>query len=446
MERKLFGTDGIRGHANVDPVTPEVALNLGKALGRIYRERCGAGATAVLGKDTRLSGYMLETALTSGMVSCGMNVFQVGPLPTPAVAHLVRSMNASCGVMITASHNPARDNGIKVFGGDGFKLPDEEEGRIEQVMAQAIPGISYAEIGKAFRLDDAPGRYIEFAKETIGNLSLHGIRAVLDCANGAAYSIAPSILRELGVEVIADSCSPDGSNINLHCGALNPDRICELVRTYRADIGIALDGDADRVIFSDSNGRIVNGDRIIGLCALDMKKRGRLKNDAVAVTVMSNLGLLEAMRDNGIHTEVTAVGDRYVIEAMRKKDIVLGGEQSGHLIFLDYATTGDGIVSALNVLKLMKQQNKRLSEVTDFMEEYPQILTALSVNSKPPLDEIPGYPELMREAEADFNGFGRAVVRYSGTENLCRILVEAKSREMAEKWHEKITKFLEKAL
>ena len=285
MERKLFGTDGIRGQANSHPVTPEIALNLGKALGKIYVNN-QHGATAVIGKDTRLSGYMLETALTAGMVSTGMKVFQTGPMPTPAIAHLVKSMNASCGVMITASHNPAKDNGIKVFGGDGFKLPDEEEAHIEEIMSGTINGVAGDKIGKAIRLDDARGRYIEFAKQTIGNISLRGLRVVLDCANGASYEIAPTILRELGAEVIADSVSPDGININYNCGATHPERICRLVREYRADVGITLDGDADRVIFSDCHGNEVNGDRIIGLCALDMKARKRLPNDTIAVRMV----------------------------------------------------------------------------------------------------------------------------------------------------------------
>lgn len=445
MERKLFGTDGIRGQANTHPVTPEIALNLGKALGKIYVTSQHAG-TAVIGKDTRLSGYMLETALTAGMVSTGMRVFQTGPMPTPAIAHLVRSMNASCGVMITASHNPAKDNGIKVFGGDGFKLPDEEEAHIEEIMAGTINGVAGDKIGKAIRLDDARGRYIEFAKQTIGNMNLRGLRVVLDCANGASYEIAPTILRELGAEVIADSVSPDGININYNCGATHPERICRLVREYRADVGITLDGDADRVIFSDCHGNEVNGDRIIGLCALDMKARKRLPNNTIAVTIMSNLGLVDAMKKNGITTEITPVGDRYVIERMREKGIYLGGEQSGHLIFLDYATTGDGIVSALHVLKLMKQQNKQLHELTGFMEEYPQKLSGLNVKQKPPLAEIPGYTDLIAKADKEFAGTGRTVIRYSGTENKVRILVECKDEALAQKWHDTISDFLKKAL
>lgn len=444
MERKLFGTDGIRGEANKHPVTPETAMNLGKALGRMLA--ANGPANAVVGKDTRLSGYMLETALTAGMVSCGMDVLQVGPMPTPAVAHLVKSMNASCGVMITASHNPAKDNGLKVFASDGFKLPDEEEAKIEQMMSEFIPGVSASKIGKAFRLDDARGRYISFAKQTIGNTGLRGIRAVLDCANGASYVVAPSILRELGIEVITDSVNPNGENINDGCGATHPERIARLVREYRADVGITLDGDADRVIFSDEKGEIVNGDRIIGLCAIDMKKNNRLRNNKIAVTIMSNLALIDTMKKYGIETEVTTVGDRYVIERMREQDIALGGEQSGHLIFRDYATTGDGIVSALRVLKVMKEQNKSLHELAKFMTEYPQVLSGLNIARKIPFNDIPGYNDLIAKANEEFAGTGRTVIRYSGTENKVRILVEAQDGRLAQKWHEQITELLTKEL
>lgn len=446
MERKLFGTDGIRGEANKHPVTPEIAVKLGKALGKMLTQGGTVQANAVVGKDTRLSGYMLETALTAGMVSCGMDVLQVGPMPTPAVAHLVRSMNASCGVMITASHNPSKDNGLKVFGGDGFKLPDEEEAKIEEMMMSDLDGVPANRIGKAFRLEDARGRYISFAKQTIGNTSLRGIRIVLDCANGASYVVAPSVLRELGAEVITDSVSPNGENINDSCGATHPERIARLVREYRADIGICLDGDADRVIFSDEKGCIVNGDRIIGLCAIDMKKRGKLSQDKVAVTIMSNLALVDTLKKYGIQTEITPVGDRYVIEAMRDQGISLGGEQSGHLIFLDYATTGDGLVSALHVLKLMKQTNKTLHQLAQFMEEYPQVLSAFDIKQKIKLDEIEGYNDMLAQANQEFAGTGRMVIRYSGTENKIRILAEAKDKDLAVKWHENFCSLLRKNL
>ena len=313
---RLFGTDGIRGKANTYPITPEIALKVGKAVARIYAKENGT-AKAIIGKDTRLSGYMLETALTSGMLSMGMDVLEIGPMPTPAVAHLVRSMGADVGVMITASHNPSDDNGIKIFSADGFKLPDEVEDRIEQLMNEDTSTLPPSKIGKAYRIEDARGRYIEFAKSSIHSKSLKGIKAVLDCANGAAYYIAPLILKELGVEVIPVSVSPNGTNINENCGATHPEQMCELVREHRADIGISLDGDADRVIFSDSNGNVVNGDRIIGLCALDYKSEGKLASNSIAVTSMSNMGLIAAMKQAGINVEITAVGDRYVIERMK---------------------------------------------------------------------------------------------------------------------------------
>ena len=405
---RLFGTDGIRGTANTYPITPEIALKVGKAVARVYAKENGT-AKAVIGKDTRLSGYMLETALTSGMLSMGMDVLEIGPMPTPAVAHLVRSMGADVGVMITASHNPSDDNGIKIFSADGFKLPDEVESSIQ-------------------------------------SKSLKGIKAVLDCANGAAYYIAPLILKELGVEVIPVSVSPNGTNINENCGATHPEPMCELVRKHQADLGISLDGDADRVIFSDANGNVVNGDRIIGLCALDYKAEGKLASNSIAVTSMSNMGLIAAMKEAGIHVEITAVGDRYVIERMKEKKINLGGEQSGHLIFLDYATTGDGIISALHVLKLMKEKNMTLAEMAAFMEEYPQHLVSFKVREKKPVAEIPGLAGLISEAEKEFGETGRVVIRYSGTENKIRVLVESKSQALADKWIERLCNHIKQEL
>ena len=442
---RLFGTDGIRGKANTYPITPEIALKVGKAVARIYARENGT-AKAVIGKDTRLSGYMLETALTSGMLSMGMDVLEIGPMPTPAVAHLVRSMGADVGVMITASHNPSDDNGIKIFSADGFKLPDEVEDRIEQIMNEESPALPPSKIGKAYRIEDARGRYIEFAKSSIQSKSLKGIKAVLDCANGAAYYIAPLILKELGVEVIPVSVSPNGTNINENCGATHPEPMCELVRKHQADLGISLDGDADRVIFSDANGNVVNGDRIIGLCALDYKAEGKLASNSIAVTSMSNMGLIAAMKEAGIHVEITAVGDRYVIERMKEKKINLGGEQSGHLIFLDYATTGDGIISALHVLKLMKEKNMTLAEMAAFMEEYPQHLVSFKVREKKPVAEIPGLAGLISEAEKEFGETGRVVIRYSGTENKIRVLVESKSQALADKWIERLCNHIKQEL
>ena len=445
---KLFGTDGIRGKANVYPITPETALRVGKSIAHVF----GAGDNTpkvVLGKDTRLSGYMLETALTSGLVSMGMDVLAVGPMPTPAVAHLTRSMGAVCGIMITASHNPSDDNGIKIFSADGFKLPDDVESRIEHYILESERGNELQgsrRIGKAYRIDDARGRYIEFAKSSIKNHSLKGIKAVLDCANGAAYSIAPLIFRELGVEVITTAVEPDGFNINAGCGATHPENMSKLVKEYGADVGISLDGDADRVIFCDADGNVVNGDRIIGLCALDYKAHGRLSNNAIAVTSMSNLGLLAAMKTAGIHVEVTAVGDRYVIEKMREMNLSLGGEQSGHLIFLDYVTTGDGIISALHVLNLMKGKDKPLKELAAFMEEYPQKLVSMPVRERVPIERLKLLSSVIADADRALQASGRVVVRYSGTENKIRLLVEAKDAADVELWLGKLTEAVKKEL
>ena len=448
--KKLFGTDGIRGKANQYPITPEIALWTGKAIATIFKESGRSKPRAIIGKDTRLSGYMLETALTSGLVSMGMDVFEIGPMPTPAIAHLTRSMCADCGIMITASHNPASDNGIKIFDRGGYKLPDELEGKIEAEVFRMIADHAMTgpeEIGKAFRIDDARGRYIEFAKSSIKNLSLDGIRAVLDCANGAAYYIAPLIFKELGVDLIRTATSPDGCNINENCGATSPQNMVRLVKEYGADVGISLDGDADRVIFADQFGNIVNGDRIIGLCALDYKARNRLSKDTIAVTCMSNLGLVEAMTRAGIRTEITPVGDRYVIEKMRELDLNLGGEQSGHLIFHDYATTGDGIISALHVLRLMKRKNMTLNALAgSFMTEFPQLLTNIPVQEKVPLEELPELSRVIEEAETALGGSGKIMVRYSGTEKKLRVLVEARSREEAEKWHGLICDTVRKAV
>ncbi len=440
--KKLFGTDGIRGRANSYPITPELALQVGKATAMVL----GAGGSGdrrrvVLGKDTRISGYMLENALTAGMLSMGMDVLAVGPMPTPAVAHLTKSMGASCGIMITASHNPACDNGIKIFAADGFKLPDEVELEIEKHILSpdlAEEHVACERIGKAYRIDDARGRYIEFAKSSIRNLSLRGLKIVLDCANGAASSIAPLIFRELGAEVIEAAVHPDGLNINAGCGATHPENISRLVREHGADCGIALDGDADRVIFCDADGVEVNGDRIIGMIALDFKRRHLLAENTVVVTGMSNLGLHRAMKANGIHVEVTDVGDRYVIERMREHGFNVGGEQSGHIIFMDYATTGDGIISALHVLQLMVRANKPLNELASFMTVFPQELRSFGIGRKVPLDQLSLLPRTMRECAAALGDSGRTIVRYSGTENKIRILVEAERSEHVSEWIEKL--------
>ena len=430
---KLFGTDGIRGRVNEFPITAEVALRMGKAVANVLRTSGPNRNRVLVGKDTRISGYMLETALTSGLVSMGMDVFMVGPLPTPAVAHLTKSMGAAAGIMITASHNPYEDNGIKIFGPDGYKLSDDLENLIERHImgdepeAAAVPP---RQIGKAHRIDDARGRYIEFAKHTAGNIPLHGLKIVVDCGHGAAYFIAPLIFKELGAEVITTGIHPDGININSGCGALYPETAGELVRKHNADLGISFDGDADRVIFTDANGQVVSGDRILGLCALGLKEQSKLKHDTLVATVMSNLGLIEAMKQHGIKVETTAVGDRAVIECMRKNGYSFGGENSGHLIFGDYVTTGDGILSALQVLRLMRGRNATLAQLAAIMHEYPTHLANMPVPSKPSLDSLPKLQKLMKDATAEFGDSGRHLIRYSGTENKIRVLVE--HRELAE--------------
>lgn len=440
MEKKLFGTDGIRGRANQYPITPEVAMKLGKALAFVLQKEQSRRVKVIIGKDTRLSGYMLETAMISGLVSAGAKVYQVGPVPTPAVAHLVRSFAADAGIMITASHNPADDNGIKIFDRHGFKLADAQEAAIEDILLNdESPTIASEEIGKARRIEDARGRYIEFAKSAIGNHSLHGLKVVLDCANGAAYGIAPGIFKELGAEVIATGITPDGRNINHQCGATYPRHISELVKTHRADLGIAFDGDADRVLFCDHYGEVINGDRLIGLCALALKKKGQLRNNRVVLTVMSNLGLIKAMEKEEIEVITTQVGDRYVIEAMRQYDANLGGEQSGHLIFLDYAPTGDGIISSLHILSHLMDSGKLIHELTGFMTEYPQILKNLAVDQKIPFKDLTQLPAMISECEQDLGQEGRVLVRYSGTENKLRLMVEARDGDKAKYWNERLT-------
>lgn len=434
---KLFGTDGIRGRANEFPITPEVALRVGQAVAQVLRAKGQRGNRVVVGKDTRISGYMLETALTAGLVSSGMDVYLPGPLPTPAIAHLTKSMGCAAGIMLTASHNPFEDNGLKIFGPDGFKLNDELESLIERhILGEEgdAPAVPPARIGKAHRIDDARGRYIEYAKHTADNIPLHGLKIVVDCGHGAAWFIAPLIFRELGAEVIKTGCTPDGININDGCGALHPEHAGQLVRAHGADLGISFDGDADRVIFTDATGTAVSGDRILALSALALKEQGKLKGNTVAVTVMSNLGLHEAMRKNDIKTITTPVGDRHVIEALRENDHSFGGENSGHLIFADHATTGDGILSALQVLGMMKRRSATLADLANCMTEFPQKLINLPVASKPPLETLPELTKAMSEADTTFGDEGRQLIRYSGTENKIRILVEHRDAATVEEW------------
>ncbi len=446
---QIFGTDGIRGRANEFPITPEVALKMGQAVASVLKSQGKAQNRVVIGKDTRISGYMLETALTAGLVSAGMDVYLPGPLPTPAIAHLTKSMGCAAGIMLTASHNPFEDNGLKIFGPDGFKLSDALEEAIEQyILSKETKSdhVAPASIGKAYRIDDARGRYIEYAKHTAHDIGLHGLKIVVDCGHGAAWWIAPLIFRELGAEVIKTGCDPDGLNINDGCGALHPEHAGELVRQHGADLGVSFDGDADRVIFTDAEGNPVSGDRILALCALSLQQQGLLRGDAIAVTVMSNLGLHEAMRKHGIRVLTTQVGDRHVIEALRANGNSFGGENSGHLIFADHATTGDGILSALQVLRMMKRRNAPLAELAACMDEYPQKLVNLPISAKPPLESLPGLQSLMAEADAVFGENGRQIIRYSGTEKKIRILVEHKDAATVEEWIGKFSDAVAKEL
>lgn len=425
--RKLFGTDGVRGVANIDPMTTEMAMQLGRAAGYIFKKD-DRRHRIVIGKDTRLSGYMLENALVAGICSMGVDVMLVGPLPTPGIAFITSSMRADAGVVISASHNPYQDNGIKFFSADGFKLPDELELKIENlIFSRKIDSLrpTAAEVGKAYRIDDAKGRYVVFLKNTFPrNLDLKGLKIVLDCANGAAYKVAPAVLEELGAEVISLGVSPNGTNINAGCGSMHPEVMAEAVREHRAHLGIALDGDADRAIFVDEFGNEVDGDQIMAICGIDMIKAGTLAHNTVVATVMSNMGLDIALRRAGGQVVKTAVGDRYVVEEMLRGGYNLGGEQSGHMIFLDHNTTGDGTLTALQVLAIMQRSGKTLSELAQVMIALPQVLLNVRVERRADLAEFPEIIRIIQEIEAKLGEDGRLLIRYSGTEPLLRIMLE----------------------
>ncbi|MDH4152384.1 MAG: phosphoglucosamine mutase [Nitrospira sp.] len=425
--RKLFGTDGVRGVANLDPMTSETAMQLGRAAAHIFMRRAGRHQI-VIGKDTRISGYMLESALMAGICSMGVDVLLVGPMPTPAIAFLTRSLRADAGVVISASHNPYQDNGIKFFSGDGFKLPDDVETRIEQlIVSDEINHLRPTAdlIGKAYRIDDADGRYIEFAKRSLPKeLDFQGIKLVVDCANGAGYKVAPTVLRELGATVEVIGNKPDGMNINAGCGAVHPELLQETVRRHKADLGIALDGDADRAIFVCEQGTVIDGDHVMAALGLDLHQHGLLAKSTLVGTVMSNFGLELSMAKAGITLLRTPVGDRYLLERMLADGYNFGGEQSGHFIFLDHNTTGDGLISALQILSLMKRSKKPLSELAKAMSAVPQILVNLRVKQKPDLESIPEIDQAIQDNNRRLNGSGRVVIRYSGTEPLLRIMVE----------------------
>ncbi len=436
VEKKLFGTDGVRGVANIDPMTTEMAMQLGRAAAFVFKNEVNRRHRIVIGKDTRLSGYMIENALVAGICSMGVDVLVVGPLPTPGIAFITSSMRADAGVVISASHNPYQDNGIKFFSKTGYKLPDELELKIEELIINhrldELRPIA-DEVGKAYRIDDAIGRYVVFLKNTFPkDLDLQGLRIVLDCAHGAGYKVAPCVLTELGAEVIPLGVKPNGTNINEGCGSMHPEVMAEKVREYRADLGIALDGDADRVIFVDENGVEVDGDHSMALCGTEMMKAGQLNKKTVVATVMSNMGLDIAMKKAGGKVVRTDVGDRYVVEEMLKNGYNLGGEQSGHMIFLDHNTTGDGILSALQVLAIIQRTGKPLSELAQVMTSLPQVLVNVKVRKKADLQEIAPIKKVIDEVEAELGDKGRVLVRYSGTEPLLRVMIEGENQERIE--------------
>jgi len=426
-ERRLFGTDGVRGIANQHPMTCEVALALGRAVAYQARQK-GARQRVIIGKDPRLSGYMLEMAVASGVCSMGVDVLLVGPLPTPAIAFLTQNMRAAAGVMISASHNPYEDNGIKIFARDGFKLPDERETELESLMRDEKVGKvrpTKSAVGKAFRIDDASGRYIVALKSVFpADLDLTGMTIVVDCANGAAYKVAPTVLRELGATVYALGVTPDGRNINRRCGALHPGGLKAAVKRYKADLGIALDGDADRLVVVDDQGEIVDGDVLLATGAEELLRQKLLKQNTLVATVMSNLGLDKKVVALGGKVIRTQVGDRYVVEAMRAGGYCFGGEQSGHLIYLDHATTGDGMLAALKLLSVLRRKGVRMSELKSSFPMFAQALVNVVVKDKRPLAELPSVQDVIAKHEKELRGDGRILVRFSGTEPKARVLVE----------------------
>ncbi|MCC5831833.1 MAG: phosphoglucosamine mutase [Chlamydiales bacterium] len=442
---KLFGTDGVRGRANHFPMTVEVALMLGKAVAVVLRRHNGKHRV-VIGKDTRLSCYMFENALVAGLNSMGVDTLMLGPLPTPAVAFITRAYRADAGIVISASHNPYYDNGIKIFTSEGVKLPDTVEHEMEKMIAsgdfEQVPFDH--ELGRNKRIEDAAGRYIEFVKATFPKgKTLKGMKIYLDCANGAAHRVAPLVFWELDADVIVTGNDPNGININDHCGSLNPSVIQKGVIEHKADVGIALDGDGDRIIMIDEKGHIIDGDTILAICAHELKRRDLLKNDRVVATVMSNYGVIKYLESLGIEVILSKVGDRYVIQDMMTHKAYLGGEQSGHMIFLDHNTTGDGIVSALQVLKIMIESESTLSDLASCVKKFPQTLINIEVAKKIPLKKLTTVQKVIQEVEAELSDQGRVLVRYSGTENLCRVMVEGPKKHQVDLLAHKIAKEVE---
>ncbi len=435
MTRKLFGTDGIRGIANTYPMTPEVALNVGRAVAYLFK-RNSHKAKIIIGKDTRISCYMLEQAIASGICAMGGDAYLIGPLSTPGVAFMAQSQRADAAIVISASHNPYQDNGIKIFSGQGFKLPDETEQEIEDIilnnlLEKQIP--EAGKLGKAYRIDDAEGRYIVFLKNTFPrDLSMEGMKIVLDCAHGATYKVAPHVFWELGAEVHTINAAPDGLNINDACGSQYIDDLAETVRRTGAQLGMAFDGDGDRLIGVDEKGSAVTGDRLIGICARTLQKENRLKNNIVVTTVMSNKGLCTFLKESGIHHVITQVGDRYVLEEMQRREAILGGEDSGHIIFLNHHTAGDGILTGLQLIASMLKEQKPLSELASRISVYPQVLLNLEVSKKPDLTAIPAVRDAIAQCEQELGEKGRVLVRYSGTQQICRVMVEGPDKNQTQ--------------
>jgi phosphoglucosamine mutase len=456
MSKKIFGTDGVRGTANVEPVTAETALQLGRAAAHVFKNlnkqaRDRSKHKIVIGKDTRLSGYMLENALSSGVLSMGVDVLFIGPLPTPGVAYITRSLRADAGIVITASHNPYADNGIKFFRADGYKLDDKIEGQIEKlVFSGEIEKVrpAAAEIGKAVRIDDALGRYIEFAKAGFPkNLTLESFRIVVDCGNGAAYQSSPCVLRELGAEVIVLGNQPNGKNINENCGSMFPEKLCGEVIAHKAHVGIAHDGDADRVLLCDENGKLVDGDDIMAIATLDMLAQETLAEKTLVSTVMSNAGLDVAIKKAGGKIIRTGVGDKNVIDEMLKGGFNFGGEQSGHLIFRDFSTTGDGLVAALQMLRIMREKNQPLSKLAKCWTRFPQLVTNVKVREKVPFKKLTDVLDLVSAAETELkSGGGRVLLRYSGTEPKARLLLEGCDEKDLKNWSQKICGAIQKQI
>lgn len=433
MRKRLFGTDGIRGLANSAPVTADMAIRLGRAIGHVFRSGHPGRTRVLIGKDTRVSSDMLEMALAAGVCSVGADALLAGHLPTPGVAFLTRNMRCMAGVVISASHNPFEDNGIKFFSSAGYKFSDAVEEQIETILeitpeSMVLP--TGDGVGRVRSLEDSVGRYVVFLKGCIPDqVSFEDFRIAIDCANGAAYKSAPIVFHELGANATTIAKTPDGTNINRDCGSLHPEKLCEVVKAERADLGIALDGDADRVIFSDENGQVIDGDKIMGLVAKHLSDKGKLKKNTLVATVMSNMGLEVAMKDIGVGLIRTQVGDRFVVEKMLSEDLNFGGEQSGHLIFLDHNTSGDGMLSALQVLMVMKETGKRLSELASLVSKFPQILENIEVSTRKDFESVPQIRKVLDECKAELGNSGRILVRYSGTQLLCRVMAEGENEQ-----------------